>query len=140
MAALDGDWIMVGDVLGDPVRYTLSVRPVLARTFTELHMVDVQDPPQYEARVFLGYDSKSNQVIAHWMDTFGAAGSVPHGTGLVIENSIVFTIPYQNGPFRDTLEYNPAAGTWRLTIEASTGANGWKHFAAYDIERVKSAL
>lgn len=72
LAALDGDWMMVGDVLGEPVRYRLTVKPILAQTFTELHMTDVQEPPEYEARVFLGYDEKSGQVIAHWLDVFGA--------------------------------------------------------------------
>jgi len=33
--------------------------------------------------------------------------------------------------------YDPATGSWRLTIEASAGSGKWKHFAAYEIERVK---
>jgi hypothetical protein len=137
LAALDGNWLMVGDVLGKPVKYRLTVEPILARTFTQLHMTDVHQPPQYEARLFLGYDKESGQVIAHWLDVFGAKGSIPHGTGHITDNSIEFTIPYQDGPFRDTLAYDSAASRWRFTIEASEGSGKWKHFAAYEIERNK---
>ena len=64
LAALDGNWVMVGDVMGKPVRYKLTVSPVLAGTFTELHMTDSQEPPQYEARVFIANDRESGRVIA----------------------------------------------------------------------------
>jgi hypothetical protein len=137
LAALDGNWIMVGDVRGEPVRYRLTVKPILARTFTELHMTDVQVPPEYEARVFLGHDEKSGQVIAHWLDVFGAKGSIPHGTGHMTADSIEFTVPYPDGPFRDTLTFDAATGKWRFTIEASDGPGKWKHFAAYEIERAR---
>jgi hypothetical protein len=137
LASLDGNWMMVGDVLGKRVMYRLTVQPVLGRAFTELHMRDVQKPPQYEARVFVGYDKKSDQVIVHWLDVFGANGSIPHGTGGITDNTVEFTIPYQQGPFRDTLRFDPTTGKWRFTIEAPDGSGGWKHFAAYDIERYK---
>jgi hypothetical protein len=137
LASLDGDWIMVGDVLGKPVKYKLTVQPVLRGTFTELHMTDLQEPPEYEARICIGYDKESDQVIAHWLDVFGAKGSIPHGTGHITGNTVTFTIPYREGPFRDMLSYDSTTGKWRLTIEASDGLGGWKHFAAYDIKRVK---
>lgn len=60
------------------------------------------EPPQYEARVLIGYDAESETVIAHWLDSFGAKYSVPRGTGTVSGNTIQFTVPYENGPFLDT--------------------------------------
>jgi hypothetical protein len=137
LAALDGNWVMVGDVLGKPVRYKLTVEPILARTFTQLHMTDMQQPPQYEARVLLGYDKDSGQVIVHWLDVFGAMGSIPPGTGHIADNAIEFTFRYQSGPFRDTLTWDSTRGKWRFTIEASQESGRWKHFAAYEIERSK---
>ena len=137
LALLDGDWVMAGDVLGKPVEYRLAVKPTLRRSFTELHMTDVRQPPEYEARVFIGYDGKSGQVIVHWLDVFGGKASIPHGTGHLTNDTIEFTIPYQEGPFRDVLRLDPGAGSWRFTIEASDGSGGWKHFAAYDIKRVR---
>lgn len=137
LAALDGTWLMVGDVLGKPVRYRLMVSPVLAGAFTELHMTDVQEPPQYEARVFIAHDNESGHVIVHWLDTFGGKGSIPHGTGQLTGDTIEFTIPYDQGPFRDRLTRDKTSGAWRFTIESSEGTGQWKHFAAYDIQRIE---
>lgn len=53
------------------------------------------------------------------------------------DNTIEFTIPYPDGPFRDTLTFDATAGKWRFTIEASGGSGKLKHFAAYEIERAK---
>ncbi len=134
LAALDGRWRMVGDVRGKPVQYDLEAHPTLQGSFTELHMNDVQVPSKYEARVFIGVDG-DGQVIAHWLDSFGARASVPHGTGTVTGDTLVFTIPYPRGQFRDTLAYQRDAGTWTLTIEAARPDGTWQHFARYDIRR-----
>ncbi len=91
LKALDGSWIMSGDVMGKPVTYTMVAEPTLHGTFTEMHMTDVQVPSEYEARVFIGYDPTSKSLIAHWMDSFGATYSIPHGTGHITGNTIEFT-------------------------------------------------
>ena len=57
LADMDGQWVMVGDILGKPVKYNLNVAPVLAGSFTELHMTDVesaQGPEQWKH--FATYD------------------------------------------------------------------------------------
>jgi hypothetical protein len=133
--ALDGDWIMSGDVMGKPVTYRMTAGPTLQGAFTEIHMNDVQVPPEYEARVLIGYDRQSNSVIAHWMDNFGARYSIPHGTGSVTDNSIQFTIPYEGGPFRDTFTYDSDTNTWVFVLEASQPDGTWKHFARYKVRR-----
>ena len=135
LAALDGRWIMRGDVMGEPVTYALEAGPTLGGSFTELHMTDVQDPPQYEARVFIGVAPDDGTVIAHWLDSFGAKFSVPHGTGAITGNTVQFTIAYADGPFRDTLAYDPDQDSWTLVIEASQPGGAWRHFARYDIRR-----
>ena len=135
LKALDGRWIMTGDVMGKPVTYTLEAGPTLQGAFTELHMTDVQDPPQYEARVYIGVAPDDGTVIAHWMDSFGAQFSVPHGSGAISGNTVRFTIAYADGPFRDTLAYDADAGAWILEIEASQPGGAWQHFARYDIRR-----
>ncbi len=137
LAALDGHWTMTGDVLGKPVEYALTVSPVLAGAFTELHMLDVATPPHYEARVFLGHDAKSGEIIAHWLDVFGGRASIPPGTGRMSGETIEVVVPYPDGPFRDTFTRDPLRNRWTLTIESSDPAGRWKHFAAYTIERSK---
>lgn len=132
---LDGEWLMKGDVLGKPVTYLLVAGPTLRARFTELHMRDLAQPPQYEARVFLGFDAESGELIAHWMDEFGARYSIPHGTGRIDGSILQFTFPYAGGPFRDTFEFDPRNGTWSFRIEAGKPDGSWKHFARYDIRR-----
>ncbi|MGO4893550.1 DUF1579 family protein [Flavobacterium sp. W21_SRS_FM6] len=135
LIALDGDWVMSGDVMGKPVTYRMTAGPTLQGAFTEIHMNDVQVPSEYEARVIIGYDTKSETIFAHWMDSFGAKYSIPHGTGSVTDNSIQFTIPYGSSPFRDTFTYNPDTNTWLFVLEASQPDGTWKHFARYNVSR-----
>ena len=133
LKALDGNWVMSGDVMGKPVTYQMVAGPALQGAFTEIHMNDVQVPSEYEARVFIGYDAKSKTVIAHWMDSFGAQYSIPHGTGSITDNSVQFTIPYESGLFRDTFTYSQKANTWLFIIEALQPDGTWKHFARYSV-------
>jgi len=132
---LDGEWLMTGDLLGKPVTYLLVAGPTLRARFSELHMRDIAQPPEYEARVFLGVDAESGELIAHWLDDFGARYSIPHGTGRIEGAVMQFTVPYAGGPFRDTFEFDQGSGTWRLRVEAGQADGSWKHFARYEIRR-----
>ncbi|HEY1315084.1 MAG TPA: DUF1579 family protein [Steroidobacteraceae bacterium] len=130
-----GEWQMRGDVRGTPVQYRLAGTRVLQGTFVELHMTDVARPAKYEARVFIGYDQQGKRVIAHWMDSFGAAYSIPHGVGAIEGNQIQFEIPYADGPFRDTFVYDRFRDVWTLNIESGDGKGSWRHFACYTITK-----
>jgi len=132
---LDGEWLMQGDVLGKPVTYLLVAGPTLRARFSELHMRDLAEPPQYEARVFLGVDAETGELIAHWMDDFGARYSIPHGTGRIEGGIMQFTFPYADGPYRDTFEFDPSNATWSFRVETGQPDGSWKHFARYDIRR-----
>lgn len=133
LKALDGQWVMTGDVLGKPVTYDMVAAPTLHDTFTEMHMKDVQVPSEYEARVFIGVDPESQAVIVHWMDNFGAKYSIPYGTGQLSEDTIQFTIHYDDGPFRDTLSFHAEDRSWTFVIEGSQPDGSWKHFARYEM-------
>jgi hypothetical protein len=133
--ALDGEWVMVGDVLGEPVSYRMTAKATLQGAFTEIHMNDSQVPSEYEARVFIGYDADSETVVVHWMDSFGAKYSIPHGTGHITSDAIQFTIPYETGAFRDTFKYDPETETWFFILEAYQPDGTWKHFARYEVQR-----
>lgn len=139
LKALDGPWIMRGDVRGKPVSYTMRAGPGLQDKFTEMHMVDVQQPPRYEARVFLGMDGAGQKVIAHWLDSFGAGSSVPHATGTLAGNVIEITFPYAGGAFRDTFTYQPEQQGWLFELEAARPDGGWQHFARYVLRRPPAA-
>jgi hypothetical protein len=129
---LVGTWRMEGHVRGEPVTYRLVARRVLQGRFVELHMEDAARPPQYEALVFVGRDS-TGRVVAHWMDSFGAAYSIPHGEGRIAGDTLRFDIPYPDGTFRDTFTYDRARRRWRLRIDAADGRGGWSPFAEYTV-------
>ena len=131
LQALDGWWRMEGDVLGEAVAYDAWAGPTLRGAFTEIHMLDSATPPAYEARIFLAADPESGEVIAHWLDSFGGPYSIPHGSGELTGNRIVFTVPYPERPFRDTFTFDPGEETWSLVIEARGEGGDWQHFAAY---------
>lgn len=135
LKALDGDWVMSGDVMGRPATYNMVAGPALHGTFTEMRMKDVQVPAKYESAVFLGYDAGTQAVIAHWMDSFGAKASIPHATGRIDGNTVQFTFPYASGQFRDTFTYSPTTSSWVFLLESAQPDGSWKHFARYTVER-----
>ena len=132
---LVGRWTMVGFVRGKPVTYTLDAARVLQGRFVELHMEDVNRPPAYEARVFIGVDSARGRYIAHWLDKFGAAFSIPHATGEARGDTLLLTFPYPGGAFRDTFVYDQTRDVWHFRLEAADTTNGWRLFAEYQVRR-----
>jgi hypothetical protein len=130
--ALQGDWTMAGTLGGKPVRYLADGRRVLQDGFLRLHMSDVQTPSKYEADVFIGFDAKANDFIAHWLDRFGAAGARVVGRGERKGEQLVIVFPYTEGAFRDTFSWQPASRSWSLLLE-SQSAEGWSTFATYTL-------
>jgi hypothetical protein len=91
---------MTGTVMGMSVRYHAEGARVLQGGFLRLHMIDASSPPQYEASVYLGYEPKAGDYIAHWLDNFGAAGARVVGTGSRQgSDRIVILYPYADGTF-----------------------------------------
>lgn len=134
---LDGNWVATGDIMGKPVQYNVKNAPALQGQFTEISMNDVQVPSEYEARIFIGFDSDANQIIAHWLDSFGAQYSIPHGTGTISENGIEFIVPYPTNFFKDKFTYSPENDTWTLEITAQQPDGMWQHFARYSFCRAR---
>lgn len=132
---LVGQWHMTGSVRGRPATYTLDVTRVLGGRFVELHMEDVHRPPAYEARVFIGVDSAHAEYIAHWLDSFGAAYSIPHATGAADGDTLRLSFPYPTGAFRDTFVYDRAADSWYFRLEAADSPAGSGPFAEYRVRR-----
>lgn len=130
-----GQWAMAGTVRGRPATYALDVSRVLQGRYVELHMTDVHLPPGYEARAFLGADTAGTGVIAHWLDNFGAAYSVPTATGAARGDTLVLNFPYATGAFRDTFVYDRTHDRWDMRLERADGSGGWTLFAQYEAHR-----
>jgi hypothetical protein len=133
---LVGRWRMSGTVRGIPAEYDLDAVPVLRGQFVRLHMVDRSQAPQYEAMVFLGVDSATSRLVAHWLDVFGAGYSVTLGMGDRPQGAtLAFAFAYPDGAFRDTFTYDHTTDTWRFLLENGDGKGGWRTFADYAVRR-----
>jgi hypothetical protein len=107
-----GHWTMTGTVRRRPATYRLEVAWVLAHRFVELHMEDVEHTPaRYEARVFIGPDTLPGHVLGHWLDSFGAAYSVPPATGITAGDTLTLDFPYPGGAFHDTFIHDRVTDT-----------------------------
>ena len=132
---LQGSWVMSGTLGGKPVRYRADGQRVLQAGFIELHMIDTGSPPGYEADVFIGFDPKAHDYIAHWLDRFGAAGARVVAQGRRVGEQLVITFPYADGPFRDTFTWRVATKSWSLLLESQTAGGSWSTFASYTLTR-----
>jgi hypothetical protein len=133
--ALQGRWVMAGTLAGKPVRYFAEGQRVLGGAFMQLHMIDAGSPPRYEADVFVGYDQKANDYIAHWLDRFGAAGARVVARGERQGQQLVLIFPYADGAFRDTFIWQPVPKSWSLLLESQRPDGAWSTFATYTLTR-----
>ena len=90
----------------------------------------------YEARVFLG-EAKDGSFVAHWLDATGGETSRTLGSGRIIGDRVELNFPYQEGEFRDRLEYDRARDRWRLLIERRPKDQP-KTFSDWDFERASA--
>lgn len=132
---LVGAWRMTGTVRGRRVSYRMDAARVLQHRFVEMHLEDVARPAAYESRVFIGVDSAASRYLVHWLDSFGAANSVPHGVGGARGDTVHVDFAYADGPFRDTFAYDRRHDARHFLLESGDGAGGWKTSAEYRVER-----
>ncbi len=132
---LQGEWWMEGTLGGKPVRYRAHGERALQGGFLRLHMIDAAARPQYEADVYIGFDAKAHDFVAHWLDRFGAAGARVVATGQRDGERLILTFPYAEGAFRDTFTFDPKSGTWTLLLESQEASGSWSKFATYTFVR-----
>ena len=109
---------------------TMRAEWVLDHQFLLLHYRDVATPPKYEAMVFIGYDNASERYVAHWIDVFGGRFSETLGYAKRDEgkNTIHFVFEYPDGPFDNTLTFNPESKTWTSLMRQKEKGK-WSTFA-----------
>ncbi len=134
---LAGTWQMTGHVMNQPVVYRAEGKWILDHQFFRFTMEDVQEPPEYQAQVFIGYDSSKTNYIVHWLDVFGGEYSRTLGFGKVDADSVRIVFAYQNRPFRDTIMIAEEQNSGEFLIEYKTPNGEWKEFARYKMKKVK---
>ena len=130
---LIGEWDLTRRFPSKLVHNKVSVQWVLNHQFVQLHMIDVEFPPKYEALVLIGYDHTAQEYVAHWCDLFGARYS-GIGRGKLANSGIAFTFSYPDGPFVNTLTWNPKDQTWTSYME-NVSSDGSHRFFAEDTYR-----
>jgi hypothetical protein len=132
---LQGTWTMDGTLRGKPVHYVADGQRVLQGGFLKLHMFDKGAKPSYEADVFIGFDSKVNDYIVHWLDRFGAAGARVVARGERQDQKLTVIFPYAEGAFRDTFTWQPESKSWAVLLESQDEHGAWSNFANYTLVR-----
>lgn len=138
LAQLTGRWDLTGTVRGKPAHYRAQGSWVLNGGWLRFAMLDVATPPRYEAQLFVGYDAKAGDYVAHWLDRFGAAGARVVATGTRTERTLVLLFPYPEGAFRDTLTLAGDFDSGTLLLEAQGQDGAWSTFASYRLQRLAS--
>ncbi len=136
LAQLAGRWQLRGTVLGKPVRYHGSAVWILNDGWLRLGLVDRAKPPAYQADVYLGFDAKAGDYIAHWLDQFGASGARVVATGYRDGRTLVLIFPYDGAPFRDTLTLSEDGESGQLLLESQNPDGAWSTFATYVMTRI----
>jgi len=132
---LAGKWDLTRKIRGKTARNSVDAEWVLDHQFLEVHMRDVATPPEYELKLFIGYDNASERYVAHWIDVFGGRFSETLGFGRRDGNSIRFVFEYPDGPFHNTFTWDEAASGWTCLLEQKNGAGQWAVFAEDTLRR-----
>jgi uncharacterized protein DUF1579 len=135
---LTGEWKLIRKIRGRLVENSVNVDWVLNHQFLRIHMRDVAAPPAYEAMVFIGYDNVDKRYVVHWLDAFGGGFSQTLGYGSRSGNSMKLLFAYPDGPFVNTLTWNPETKTWHFLMQQKQPDGKWTIFAEDDLSRVSS--
>ncbi len=136
LAQLAGRWDLPGTLGGKPVHYHGEARWVLQDTWLQLNLIDAGAAPGYEASVYLGFDAKAGDYVAHWLDKFGAPGARVVGSGRLEGQTLVLLFPYAEGAFQDTFRLATDGNSGSLLIETQGKDGSWSTFASYRLSRL----
>jgi hypothetical protein len=126
---LVGGWKVTRKFKTRTAENTASVEWILNHQFLLIKMKDVNNPPQYEANIYIGYDNASDRYVAHWIDVFGGRFSETLGYGTRSSNSIKFVFEYPDGPFLNTFTWNPNKKSWTFLMRQKDQTGKWTLFA-----------
>jgi hypothetical protein len=132
---LTGNWTITGTIRGQPATQTLHAEWVLHHQFLRLDMRDVNEPPAYQATVYIGYDNLSERYVVHWLDGFGGRFSETLGYGRRDGNAIRFMFEYPDGPFTNTFTLDPRSNAWSWLLRTKRADGTWGTFAELKLAR-----
>ena len=134
---LSGNWKMKGVVREDSVEYKTECKWTLNHQFFLLHMLDINNPPRFEAVVYIGFNNDKKNYVVHWLDQFGGSYSETLGHGNSNGDSIKILFNYPYGYFRDTFTYLTDKEQWHFLLEDKNEDVEWQKFAEYTLIKEK---
>ena len=132
---LVGNWKVTRKIRGQTFETSAQGEWVLNHQFLQIRMKDANNPPAYEALVYIGYDNASERYVVHWLDVFGGRFSETLGYGSRSGNSIKFVFEYPDGPFHNTFTWNPETKTWQFLMQSKDKTGKWVIFAEDNLRR-----
>ena len=111
-----GDWRVERNMGKRGVKQT-SVRCewVLNHQFMEFHYGAADAKPEYEAFVFIGFDTAAKSYVCHWVDVFGAKDSAL-GSGKLDDKLLSMDFKFGNGELTNKFTFDPPTKTWTSLI------------------------
>jgi len=134
---LSGNWNMNGVVREDSVEYKTEGKWTLNHQFFILHMRDINNPPGYEAMVYIGFNNDKKNYVVHWLDQFGGSYSETLGHGNSKGDSIKILFNYPDGDFKDSFTYSATKNQWHFLLEDKNENGEWQKFAEYILKKEK---
>lgn len=111
-----GDWRVERKMGKRGVKQTsVHCEWVLNHQFIEFHYGAADANPEYEAFVFIGFDTTAKNYVCHWVDVFGAADS-ELGRGKVDDNLLGMELKFGKGELTNKFTFDPQAKTWTSLI------------------------
>jgi len=133
-----GEW-RVERKMGNGRTAETSVRGewTLKHHFIELHYGYSDAAPDYEARVFIGFDDADKTYVCHWVDVFGARDSAL-GRGKIDNNllGLEFRFDSKEGGLTNKFTFDWQNKTWTSLIRQQEKSE-WKTFAEEKWTRVE---
>ena len=133
---LAGEWKLVRKMQGRITENVVKAEWVLNHQFFRIQMRDIENPPAYEATVFIGWDPGQERYVVHWLDVFGGRSSQTLGYGTRNGNTIKFAFAYPDHPFVNTFSWNPEDKTWNFLMQQKNLNKSWSVFAEDNLSRI----
>lgn len=117
LAFMQGDWTAEGVVEGEKANYDARGEFVLGGRWMRLTLSERDKVDGYTAHIYIGVSKEKGDLVAHWLDNFGADGARITGQGQLTKTGWELAFGYEDSLFRDIATRN-ADGSFRLVIDA----------------------
>ena len=120
---LVGRWVLRGTIGGEATTHDVTAEWALAHQYVHIHEVSrektPEGAPQYEAHVYVGWDPRTNQYVAAWLDVFGGISPQSFGRATRVGDSMpfVFLGPDGTPAFNNTFAYDRRADSWEWRMD-----------------------